>query len=251
MTDPLVAVLRSPRDDAPREAFAAAVARTDPPRAEFVRTQLEIARSRRSFHPYDAAAAARAMGLASQHGRRWAAEVEPFLAGRFQFRRGFVEEVRMSPALFVERADALFRVAPVLDLVAASSDGLADLLDSPFASRLRSLSLFDLRLADDVASLLAESPFLTTLAWLDLRHNRLTDRGIDRLAAAKNLPALRFCALSDNVGEDPNPRGDDDEGGRRGLKRTWAGVRVEKQFGKLPWLGRFSSDDGPDPEAVG
>jgi hypothetical protein len=250
MTDPLLLVLRAPRDDAPREAFAASVADVDPDRAEFIRTQLDIARSRRAGRPYDAAASARAMALAARHGRRWAADVSP-LAGRFQFRRGFVEEVHLSPAVFVERADALFRAAPVLDLVATSADGLADLLDSPFAARLRSLSLFDLRLGDELASMLADSPFLTGLAWLDLRHNRLTDRAIDRLAGAKNLPSLRFCALSDNAGEDPNPRGDDDEGGRRGLKRTWAGVRVEKQFGKLPWLGRFTSDDGPDPEAVG
>ncbi|MBI3271701.1 MAG: hypothetical protein HYZ53_22105 [Planctomycetes bacterium] len=253
------AVVLEPRADAPREAFAAAVAATDPPRAELVLAQLEVARRRRAGERYDALAPllARAMALCAAHGRRWAAAIDPLLtpappyAPRFQFRRGFVEEVRTSSGAFLASADRLFGAAPILDLVITSLDGAAaEFFACRWLAKLRSLSFFNAGLTDRDAEALATSPVLGRLAWLDLRSNRLTDRGIDAIGATECLAGLRWCGLAHNRGKDPNPLGDEDESGRRGVRRTEAGVRLVRQFGPLPWLGRFTSADPPDPEAL-
>jgi len=257
--DPLLAVLANPRDDAARVAFAAAVAASDPGRAALVRTQLEIAQLRRQHAKEERweALERKADRLAQAHGARWGKGLERFVPqgspweSAWTWRRGFVEGVKMSPRAFLDHADALFRVAPILDLVATSADGLADLLDSPFVSRLRSLSCFNLKLGDAGARALLDTPFATHLAWLDLAHNRLSDATVEALAAAQNLPVLRYVRLSGNPCADPNPTFDEGEGIVFGTLGSPRARELVAKFGPIAWLGPWPSAEAPDPEAVG
>jgi len=260
MPDPsLTRVLANPRDNAAREAFAQAVARTDPQRAELVTKQLEIARLRRkneraeNWDTLDRAADK----LIHAGGTGWSNGLEKLVPqgdpwkSAWTWRRGFVEGVKLTPAAFVAQADALFRCAPILDLTATSAEGIEELFDSPFFSRLRSLSCFNLKLGDSGVAALLASPFATHLAWLDLAYNRLSDASVEALATCRTLPALRFVRLSNNPCADPNPTLDEGEGIVHGTLGSPRALQLKTKYGKLAWLGPWPSDEAPDPEAVG
>jgi uncharacterized protein (TIGR02996 family) len=100
------AVVDAPTEDAPRAAYARAVAATDPERAELIDIQLELARARRA-HTEDGHASLNREGtLIRTHGARWAADVRP-LVDEWGFLRGFVEDVKLDAARFLTVAPEL------------------------------------------------------------------------------------------------------------------------------------------------
>jgi hypothetical protein len=257
--DPLLGVLSHPRDDAAREAFAATIAATDSERARLVRVQLEIARFRRQDVPAEryAAQSREADRLVRAGAARWGNGLERLVPpgdpwrSAWTWRRGFVEGVQMAPGAFLAQADALFRAAPVLDLTLTSSEGVEELFDSPFLARLRSLSCFNLKLGEARVAALVASPFATSLLWLDLGFNRLGDDAIEALVTAPTLASLRYVRLLGNPGEDPNPTDDEGEGIVHGTLGSPRAVELRKRHGAIRCLGRWTSADPPDPEALG
>lgn len=196
-------ILRSPRDDAPRLAYADALG--DDPRADFIRVQIALAGgSHLVGKAYDSARRERA--LMQAHLAEWKVELAP-LVENLAFRRGFVEYVVCDAARFLAHGEALHARAPVLDVVLRSPHRVAAaLFASPLLRGLRSLSLANDALDDDDVARLVASPHLADLRWLDLSGNQITTRGMEALAAAETLPALQWLGLAHNTTEDPTPQ---------------------------------------------
>src|SRR5262249_10463835 len=156
----------------------------DPPRAEFIRLQIDLGR-RPADDPRRAPLEARERQLLAAHGARWARPVAA-LTREYEFRRGFVERVRLDAAALLRHAPALFAVAPLrhLDLVLAHGD-------APGVAGCASLERFTtLHLAspggppEELAELLA-SPHLANLRALRLRY--LPAAALQGLAASAHL----------------------------------------------------------------
>ncbi len=196
-------VLRSPRDDAPRLAYADALG--DDPRAEFIRVQVALAGG---SHLVDKAyySARRERALLQAHLAAWKADLAP-LVENLAFRRGFVEYVVSDAARFLEHGEAIRARALLLDLVLRGPHRVAAaLFASPLLRGLRSLSLANDALDDDDVARLVASPHLAELRWLDLSGNQISARGMEALAAAESLPALQWLGLAHNAAEDPTPQ---------------------------------------------
>jgi uncharacterized protein (TIGR02996 family) len=203
----LADIVEHPGDDAPRLIYADWLEeRGDPAslaRAEFIRVQCALA------------------GLADDDPRRWPLEWReqellraygdawggPMvgLAGAWEFRRGFVEGVALRPQQFLERAERLFRVAPVRRLQLGLEGQpfgqpdeeytmLARVAESPYLSRLTALRIhhfFEMTLPVGLA--VAESPYVTGLEELALCRMNLGDEGMRVLVGS--LPRLRLRRL--------------------------------------------------------
>ena len=192
----LDAVIAAPDNDAPRVAYADAIAATDPDRAELIRLQLALTRWRKTHEdpPERTAASTRSRVLLDKHKAEWSATVGPLVAG-CAFLRGFVELVALDATRFLSIAPALYKLAPIrhLDLSGVKPVAAA-LFASPHLARIESLSLLRNSLDDADVELLANSPNLGHLTWLDLGLNAITAAGLDSLAASTRLPAWALSA---------------------------------------------------------
>lgn len=208
-----------PDDDGPRLIFADWLdERGDPDRAAFIRVQVALAGlpagDRR--RP-DLIAAER--GLLDAHGPAWSA---PFrgLATGLEFRRGFVDEVRVPAAVFVRQAGRLFAAGPVRHLHLLDLGGcLRAAFASPYLGRLSALTVYAQHAGDGLGRAVADSPHLGGLKALYLGRNRLRDSGVRALADSPGLASLETLDLSEN---------DLSEAGARALAGAahWPGLRA-------------------------
>ena len=255
----LAEVLRDPRSDVPRLRFAAVVASVDPVRAELIRAQLGVARQRRCGQRDEAQALQRHDLLADGvRLRRWYAGVDALVESRrscmtiaqLQFGRGFVEGVCLTAQQFVERAAAILRIAPIIDVgITTLGDASAALFASPHLAQVRSLCLYGTGATDADVRRLAASPHLARLAYLDLGYCKITDAGVEALCASTSLAGLRYVRLSDNPAFDPNPSFDEQDGRRYGLIATATSEELRARFGLRRWLdSRYTSAEPPNVE---
>jgi len=135
-------VVSAPTDDAPRLAYADAVAAADPERAEFIRLQITLARYRRQRRisgppaPYN-----REEMLIRSHGAQWAADFAALVSG-WQYLRGFADVVRIDAARFLATGPELYRRLPVLHLnLTGVVPVAADLFTSAYLRRIKSISM--------------------------------------------------------------------------------------------------------------
>ena len=180
----LESILAEPDDDTPRLIFADWLDEHDDPLGEFIRVQMQLA-SLPEDDERRPELKQRERRLLGAHGREWARAVRPLVTD-YEFRRGFVEEVRLDARRFPANAAALFRAAPIRQLLlerprygAPPAPPLDPnrLAACPELARVKSLNV-DLTDGDALAALLG-SPHLTNLTSLRLR---VGDGG--------NLPAL-------------------------------------------------------------
>jgi uncharacterized protein (TIGR02996 family) len=231
-------VVAHPEPDDPRVAYATAVQATDPDRAELIRVQVAILRSMRANEAARAGAELyeRQRTLRTKHQQQWTKDVaalgwvkDPMLM------RGFVEWVTVSARAFLDHAEQLYAVAPVLHVDFTDVKAHArELFASPLLARLHSLSFLRDGLGDDDVTLLAKSAYLGNLRWLDLSHNKIGVAGIEALAASSLLPSLRFVDLGNNPAPDPTPQVVESDPVR--IETTSAGADLQKRFGPRPWL---------------
>jgi uncharacterized protein (TIGR02996 family) len=196
----LQAIRESPDDNAPRLIFADWLEEHgNPERAEFIRVQCALA-TLPPAAPGRPALQRRQQELLREHAKVWLGSL-PRLVHRCTFRRGFVEKVSVEAAVFLTRADTLFRLAPLRGVrLTAVARHVASLAASPYLARLASLSLDGVGLGPHEARALAASPFLGGLRTLDLHNNRLAPAGVEALAACPGLSGLtslyvRCCQL--------------------------------------------------------
>jgi uncharacterized protein (TIGR02996 family) len=201
----LAAILAEPDDDLPRLIYADWLdERGDPDRAEFIRTQIELARLP-VRDPRRRPLAAREAELLDAHGPDWLDPPEDFLANWY-FVRGF-PEVGLSVRAFLRHADGLARIPDVTRVhlhahVQMHDEDVRALADFPAAIRVDSLYLGFEWVRDVGAMMLAESPHLGRLAALNLQANGLTAAGAAALAASPKLPRLRELQLVNNLIDD-------------------------------------------------
>jgi uncharacterized protein (TIGR02996 family) len=228
----LRAVLALPDDDAPRLAYATLMDKTDPPRGEFIRVQIERASAKGTARVL---AGIDEKVLLMEHGRRWAAP----LAGRaddHRFHCGFIEELNLSAAAFLQHGALLRQLMPVRHLTLTAVRPLwRALLDSPLLVPTRSLALDRNGLDDDDIAALAATPMLPDLRWLSLASNDIDLRGVEAMAGSTTLPQLRWCNFAGNP-VDPGEQPVVDQGY---IVDTWmpdAGLALEQRHGPLRWL---------------
>jgi uncharacterized protein (TIGR02996 family) len=241
------AVVAAPTDDAPRIAYADAIAATDPDRAEYIRLELKLATWRKTGpnSPERAKASVRAQALLEKHRREWEKPVRPLACG---FLRGFVELVELDAAKFLATAPDLYARAPILHLDLTGVEPVAEqLFASPHLARIESLSLLRNELRDAEIALLAGSPYLKRLAWLDLGLNKVGPAGLEALAASDRLPRLGYVSLMSNPVDDPTPKHAD------GYERTSPVARaLQEKYGTRAWLDARERGTWPPPrDAVG
>src|SRR5581483_5981629 len=137
----LRAIRDRPHDDAPRLVYADWLdEHGDPERAEFIRTQCELARG--VADPARAAALAkREEFLLKKHRAAWEKEIPAWARRQVGFARGMVNHVQSTVRDFLKGAAGLFRRAPVQSVHFRSFKGHEkNLAASPFLARLTALS---------------------------------------------------------------------------------------------------------------
>jgi uncharacterized protein (TIGR02996 family) len=239
------AVLENPDSDAPRLAYADAVARTDPARADLIRMQLEISRMRRD-EANPAILDGRVRTLLKKHKDAWAKDLAGVRGVKWiGFERGFPEHVHMSARDFVDHGAGLFARARIrhLDLLEVKPHA-AELFRSPLLGRIHTLWLWRADVGDDEVLALAASPHLGNLRWLDLSGNRISEAGLEALAASTNLPALQVLFFADNLVPDPTPQvGESDWNGAASWRYvTPTAQGLEARFDRKPWLSSLRLD---------
>lgn len=238
------AVTADPLADAPRLAYADAVAGADPERAEFIRTTVELTR-RRAGHPArtsqeDGELSWRSHEKMTTRGREWARSLRN-LVGGFGFYRGFVESVQIDADAFVDLAPRLYRLAPVLQLdLSGVAPATGRLFGSPHLRQIRTLSLLRNELGDAEVELLAASPHLGELRWLDLGLNRIGAAGLEALAASPNLPRLEWLGFSVNAVGDPTPQHADEYDADSAVARE-----LQARYGPRAWLSAHRRPEWP------
>ncbi len=207
-----------PDDDGPRLVFADWLEEqggTALARAAFIRVQLALAAMAETDAARPELEAAERV-LRDAHGAEWTA---PFRGVSFlDFRRGFVDTVRIGAVPFLRHAHELFAASPVrhLDLMDAGPH-LGAITASPYLGRLAGLTIEAQHLRDPLARAsghshlaglgprpapepphrrrrewLAGSPNLSGLESLILSENELTEsgaRGAGRVAAPRRAAA--------------------------------------------------------------
>jgi hypothetical protein len=166
----------------------------EPERAEFIRVQCALAQAAPD-HPNRPRWEARQEELLAAHQHAWIGPLKKLPTG-WTFHRGLVEKVTLTAKVFVDRAEELFRRAPLRMVEVWSVDAplLRRLLALPHLARLQGLVLpGGMRHAG--AQVLAQTPSLAGLRALDLRGNPLGVRGMQELADSPYLTQLTHLSL--------------------------------------------------------
>jgi uncharacterized protein (TIGR02996 family) len=214
-------IIENPDDDAPRLIYADWLDDNgDPDRAEFIRIQCALARDRN--HPERSRLLRREAELRDKHASSWADPI-PRFADHYQFRRGFVESMRMPVGRFLEKADEFFARQPIRLLASyhASAEQMKalarlplmarlavlnisstmrgatfrTLIESPHLVGLRGLSVHDSPIGEEGLKALLDSPLAERLTHLDLSSTGIGANGVNTLASSGKLPALTALNL--------------------------------------------------------
>jgi uncharacterized protein (TIGR02996 family) len=191
-------ILAHPGDDAPRLIYADWLEEHgDPRRAEFIRLQCDLARMAEG-DPRRPVLQAREWDLLAAHGAAWAGPLQG-LVERPEFRRGFIEKVQVTAAVFLRDGEALFRLTPLREVVLREVGGdLPQVVHCPHLARLTVLGLSHNRIGAAGAAALASSPHLARLTELDLSDNGIGAEGATALAASPHLANLTTLLLGGN-----------------------------------------------------
>jgi uncharacterized protein (TIGR02996 family) len=223
----LQSILENPDDDSVRLIFADWLMERDDPRGEFIRIQCELARLQEPLADWDAWAAAserlpelqaREKELLTKHGQTWSAPVSS-ITSNYSFRRGFIERVSLSAALFLHYRADLFRGTPIQEVhfTGLTPGDIRAIAAVPELARLKTIDLSDHYPTPAFGELLA-SPHLTRLAVLKLSRCLLRDSALVAVAQSPRLAQLRYLDLSRN--------GLTIEGVRRLFQSPWWGRRT-------------------------
>jgi uncharacterized protein (TIGR02996 family) len=257
MEPSIAPILADPWRDDPRLAWASAVeSQGQTTRARFVRDQLRLAQldfgRPRGESAEVAALRQRTRAVAAVEGQDWAGPLA-FMGQDLEYIRGFVERVRVSARVFVDRGDKLFEMAPIhlvrIDDVAEV--GQDTFFACPHLSKLVGLDLSYALIGDKGVEALSRSPHLRGLKWLSLFENKVGLEGAEALAASPSLSQLEFLNFGNNRLEIcARPASATKDGGYSSYKVPFAGADLARRFGPKAWLGcsaRTLHDWPPDP----
>ena len=249
----MVAVVNAPDDDAPRLAYADALARVRPDRAEFIRLQIERAAEETRTRALQSRPGSREAELRAAHGKEWAQQIAAYgrpitSDGKFrgyEFERGFVAMIRTEPEIVYDRSSRLFDLAPIQHVDITSDGEVRPLLGSPALSRLRSLGLDGLGLTDDDIHVLVGEGRLAKCEWLDLRDNQITKKGVAELLSSPVIRAIPMVMLDGNPSNPAMQFSRDHDGSIMDQWLPAEGKEAEATYGRIPWLHLPA---GPQPD---
>jgi hypothetical protein len=238
-------ILRWPYGDESRKKLAELLSQRGDPRGEFIKVQFELHEGyvRERLPPDFGTLIKREKELLDRHGSDWSREVRP-MVDKLYFDRGFVDEVALAARVFLERAESIYRVAPVIHLdLTGVKEVCRELFGSPHLERIRALNLEDNDLGDSGVAELARSEHLGNLRWLSLARNKITAAGAEALVASEKLPKLAYVNFSGNEA-DPT----DSPGAMDGMEilEWWdspLGYELEKKYGARKWMHYRVRDD--------
>jgi uncharacterized protein (TIGR02996 family) len=246
----LQAIRAMPEDDAPRLIYADWLEENhQPERAEFIRVQCRLA----TTGPYDPERPhlqwRQGQLLTEPHKKAWG-ELPVKPVKQKAFHRGFVEDVTLHAALFLEGADQLFSRIP-LRMVRPLKIGpvWSELLTSPHLLRLRGLDLHNSALSQTRCKALAASERLAGLHELNLGANgQMGAAGFNAILGSRYLGSLRQLDLNNNhVGDDALAAlvGNDNFPQLRHLDLSSNGIGPEgvSHLARAPWLSRLERLD--------
>lgn len=247
-------IVRDPDDDAPRLAYADAIAADQPERAELIRLQVARYRDERARGVAHEEPSRREVLLLHHHGAAWAQDLAPFAragGGRpdqpfkgYGFERGFVAHLRTDPDVIVAHGDQLLELAPIQHLDLTPRGAIVPALTSPIFGRMRTLTLSQLGLGDAEAIALAERGHLERCEWLDLSANRIGLHGVRALLGSKAIRDIKVVILRGNP-SDPAVMVSHDMGDLIVDGLPTSGAAAEKTYGRIDWL-HFVVRDLPD-----
>jgi uncharacterized protein (TIGR02996 family) len=187
----------APDDDAPRLIFADWLEECGDPRGSFIRVQCALA-TLPADDPRRPDLEQAERHLLAAHAAGWTHDLAGRVSG-WQLRRGFVEEVRLSAAAFLEHGPDLLRTGTVRTVrLYDCGDDLAALARAPALGCVTGLDLCGNHLGDAGLAALLRSEHLRGLRALDLSFNSLSNAGVQALLAAGPWPGLRALDLRGN-----------------------------------------------------
>jgi uncharacterized protein (TIGR02996 family) len=190
-------IAAAPADDAPRLVYADWLEGRGDPRGTFIRVQCALAALPAGDHRrHDLEEAARR--LLAGHAAEWTRDIAGRVSGWY-FHRGFVEEITLPAAAFLEHAADLLRSGLIHTVRLHDVGDLAPAL-ARFAAlgQVAHLDLCGNRLGDDGIAVLARSDAVRRLRELDLSFNSLSNGGLQALLDAGSWPNLTLLALQGN-----------------------------------------------------
>lgn len=238
------AVLDRPGEDAPRFAYAAYCDAHGDPYGAFIRAQLAWTEKLRSGSDEDAwrsHSEAQKVLAQQRNGAAWTNGVEK-LVTEARFLRGFVDKVLVDARQYLDHAEAIYRAAPVQQVVLMEVGDLAtEIAQDPHLSQLSALTLTGkLPIGDSGLAAIVASPFLHHLRVLDVSQQSIGMPGLEALCASTTLPSLVYVNLVGNRFHDPiEGYGTDWVTGRPDLNGTYLpplGKELEAKYGQLLWL---------------
>lgn len=229
-------VIARPGDDAPRLAYADAIASRDPDRATFIRAQLEASQRRRRGDDWGDQLRT-IMALRPQQPR-WTPRL-PVRVETVYFHRGFPEHVVIALDGLIGKGEELAQVIPLRHVDVRGARGrLAELGRCAAFPRLVSIGLAGSELDDGDARAIAAWPAAPQLRWLDLSTNRIGRPGLDALAASASLRGIDWIDLHGNPCGNPVDSVAFESGVRGVVDVQWTplGAELERVHGEIPWL---------------
>ena len=187
----LTAIAAAPDDDGPRLIYADWLDEHGDPRGGLIRVQIALAK----LPPFDSRRPDLARAeeqLLARYADLWSAPFRGLATGPV-FRRGFVEEIKVTARQFLAHPDELFRAGPVRHLhLLDGASHIAQALASPHLARLTGLTVYAQYLREPLMDAVAASPHLANLRTLHLGRNHVGDTGVRRLlgATVSNLEDL-------------------------------------------------------------
>ncbi|MDB5309399.1 MAG: hypothetical protein JWO38_3601 [Gemmataceae bacterium] len=185
------------RETSPAKGPAGSGPGSDVARAAFIRVQVALA-GLPDDDPRRGGLLVAERELLDAHRDEWEG---PFrrLATGLVFRRGFVDEVNVDARQYLRHAHELFAAGPIRHIHLLNAGGsIGAVMQSPYLSRLRALTVFAAHAGDALARAVTRSPHLAELRVLHLGRNRLGDDAAEYLAGSPALGNLEELDLSEN-----------------------------------------------------
>jgi len=194
-------ILAHPDDDGPRLVYADWLEEhREADRARLIRLQCELA-PLPVYHPRLQGLAAEEDKLLQRHGAKWAAPISDWVSS-WGFRRGFVEELRITLQQWRAHLANVLALAPIRRVHLQRLSTLPgpatarELAESPLLGRLAELDLKNATFQHLELTALAASPHLAGLRELGLHNNPVAAAGLEALGAARFLGGLERLDLS-------------------------------------------------------
>jgi len=192
----LQAILESPDDDTPRLIFADWLEERGNPRGTFIRLQCQRAKMTRYDDGWKEILVQES-ALLKQFETEWSKPVLR-LVEAVEYRRGFIEHVRVSATKLLRNGDRLFRIAPICSLRVDHADQLAAIGQSAWMGRVRELDISQNPLGHRSLHSLFESELCRSLRLLRMNECGLYFNAVRVIANEANLGNLHSLSLTSN-----------------------------------------------------